>query len=471
MSEQTADAVRPIIIRPREREAILQSLRAGVVPSVGLQHIQVGRKREVMAILDDLEKIEQGASAIRFVIGRYGSGKSFFLHLTRSVALERKFVVLQADITTERRLHSTGGHARALYAELMRSAAIRTRPDGNALSNVVERWVAQVQDELDRSGRPAKLEDEIHARLRPLEEFVSGYDFARVVTRYVRGYRADDREQMDGALRWMRAEFTTKTEANQAVGVHNIIDDRGFYDYLKLFASFVRLAGYAGLLVNLDEMGVLSHRLNHALARNANYEALLHILNDCTQGNVCGIGFLFSGTAEFLEDRRRGLYSYPALATRLAPNQFTATGLADFSGPVLRLTSLSPEEVAVLLMNIRHVFAGGDPDRYLVPNEAITAFVAHCANRLGAEYYSTPRDIAKPFVEFLSVLSQNPEVTWQSLLPEVTVERLPQDDGVTPGSEGTGAVASVTGSGDEDDDLATFTLTRVGSADGSPAPL
>jgi hypothetical protein len=411
-------------IKPRERDAILQSLRAGVVPRVGVRHLQVGRLDEVAAVLDDLQRIEQGGASVRFIIGKYGAGKSFFLNLARTVALERKFVVAQADITLERRLHGSTGQARNLYAELMRNLATRAKPEGGALANVVERWVSDLDHRIRTSaGTDSDVLREIKGELKPLQELVSGFDFATVVGRYVEGFQAHNDTLMGSALRWLRAEYRTKTEARQDLEVRSIIDDVQFYDYLKLFASFVRLAGYAGLLINLDEMGVFSHRLNSSQARTANYEVVLRILNDCLQGNVVGLGFLFGGTNTFLEDRRRGVFSHEALATRLGDNAFAKTGLKDFSGPVIRLQNLSPEDIFVLLHNIRAVFALGDPAKYLIDDEGIKQFMGHCGATLGADFYLTPRDAVKAFVGLLSVIEQNPGTSWQALLNQTSIDR------------------------------------------------
>jgi DNA-binding phage protein len=423
-------------IKPRERDAILQSLRAGVVPRIGLRHLQVGRKDEVAAVLDDLGRIERGGAAVRFIIGRFGAGKSFFLNLARMVALERKFVVAQADITTDRRLHGSGGQARSLYAELMQNLTTRAKPEGGAMATIVERWVSDVDHEIrSAGGQDSDVVKAIGDRLKPLQDLVSGYDFALVIAKYTEGFQSHNEAMMGSALRWLRAEYHTKTEARQELGVRAIIDDGQFYDYLKLFASFVRLAGFAGLLVNIDEMGVLSHRLNHPQARNGNYESILQIVNDCLQGNVAGIGFLFGGTDTFLEDRRRGMASYEALATRLAENAFARGGLKDFSGPVIRLTNLSPEDLFVLLHNIRSVFALGEPARYLVDEEGIQAFMNHCATTLGAEFFLTPRDAVKAFVGLLSVIEQNPGVTWQALLTQTTVEKTTDPEAGEPGPD------------------------------------
>jgi hypothetical protein len=437
-------------IKPRERDAILTSLRAGVVPRIGLRHLQVGRRDEVAAVLDDLSRVEQGGASVRFVIGKYGAGKSFFLNLARAVALEKKFVVAQADVTTERRIHGSGGQARGLYAELMRSLSTRAKPEGGAMSNIVERWVADVDHQCrSAGGADPDVVRAIEDRLKPLQELVSGYDFADVVAKYLHGFQAHDDSLMASSLRWLRAEYPTKTEARAELGVRTIIDDAHFYDQLKLFAAFTRLAGFAGLLVNIDEMGVLSHRLNNAQARNSNYEAILRIVNDCLQGNVSGIGFLFGGTDTFLEDRRRGMASYEALATRLATNAFARDGLKDFSGPVIRLPNLAPEDLFVLLHNIRDVFSLGDPDRNLIDEEGIKAFMAHCETTLGADFFLTPRDAVKAFVGLLSVLEQNPGADWRPLLSGTAVGRTP-DPEVEP--------VVMTIEHPKDDDLEAFQL-------------
>jgi hypothetical protein len=406
------------MIPERERTAVLQSLSAGVVPAIGLQHIQVGRLSEVEACVNDLKLVENEGAAVRFIIGRFGSGKTFFLSLLRSVAQKRKFVVAQADITTERRLHGSDGQARSLYSELMRNLSTRSKPDGNAMQNVVERWVGEIDHRVRTSenGTEEDVKKTFVQELRPLQDLVSGFDFVSVITRYYEGYLAHNEVLQANALRWLRAEYKTKTEARNDLGVRSIIDDAGFYDYLKLFAGFVRVAGYAGLLVNIDELVVLSHRLSNTEARNRNYEALLRIINDCMQGRAQGIAFLFAGTDECLEDARRGLYSYAALATRLAPNRFADDKQQDYSSPVIKLTNLRAEDCHVLLMNIRRIHAGSKPEDHLISNEGINAFLANCNSRMGAAFFQTPRETVKDFISLLNILAQDPSRSWQEQL-------------------------------------------------------
>lgn len=409
-------SIQPGRIRRRERDAIVASLRAGMVPRVGQQHIQVGRAAEVQAAAQDIDRIAGGGAGCRFIIGEYGSGKTFFLNLVRSVALEKRLVTVHADLSPDRRLYAGSGQARSLYAELMRNLATRARPDGGALASVVERFVTRALDEANASGDdPA---DTIRSRLAALAELTGGYDFAAVVGAYWRGYDSGDERLRADAVRWLRGEFTSRVDARAALGVRTIIDDATFYDHLKLMARFVRLAGFTGLLVCLDEM-VNLYKITGSAVRSANYEQVLRIVNDATQGSAEHIGFLFGGTPEFLMDPRRGLFSYPALASRLAPNRFASADRVDHSGPVVRLGNLMPEDIFVLLTRLRHVYADGDPARYLVPDETLTAYMAHCAARLGDAYFRTPRETIRGFLDLLALLEQHPDLHWSELVRAV----------------------------------------------------
>jgi hypothetical protein len=403
-------------IRSRERDTIVTSLRAGMVPSLGQQYIQVGRAAELRAAIHDIDRIADGGAGCRFVIGEYGSGKTFFLHLVRSVALEKRLVTVHADLSPDRRLHAASGQARSLYAELMRNLATRARPDGGALASVVERFVTKALDEANASG--ANPAETIRARLATVAELTGGYDFAGVVGAYWRGYDSGDERLRTDAVRWLRGEFTSRVDARAALGVRTIVDDATVYDHLKLLARFVRLAGFSGLLVCLDEMVTL-YKITGSAVRNANYEQILRIVNDTAQGGAEHLGVLLGGTPEFLMDPRRGLFSYPALASRLAPNQFASADRVDHSGPVTSLGSLTPEDVFVLLTKLRHVYAGGDPQRYLVPDEALTAYMAHCATRLGDAYFRTPRETIRGFLDLLALLEQHPDLRWSELVQAV----------------------------------------------------
>jgi hypothetical protein len=438
-------------IRPRERDAIVASLRAGMVPRVGQQHVQVGRAAEVRAALHDVDRIADGGAGCRFVIGEYGSGKTFFLHLVRSVALERRLVTVHADLSPDRRLHAASGQARGLYAELMRNLATRARPDGGALASVVERFVTRALNEAHATGD--QPQDVIAARLASLSELTGGYDFATVIGAYWRGYDSGDERLRADAVRWLRGEFTSRVDARAALGVRTIVDDATFYDHLKLMGRFVRLAGFNGLLVCVDEM-VNLYKLASSAARNANYEQVLRIFNDSMQGNAADLGFLFGGTPEFLLDTRRGLFSYPALASRLAGNSFASTDRVDHSGPVLRLGNLTPEDVFVLLTKLRHVYASGDPARYLVPDEALTAYMTHCAARIGDAYFRTPRETVRGFLDLLALLDQHPDLRWSELFDTVDLTATP-DPAFTLASED---LPAGTGPATIDDELSSFRL-------------
>jgi hypothetical protein len=443
-------------IRPRERDAIIQSLRAGVVPRTGQQHIQVGRAAEVKALIADLDRIADGGSGIRFVIGEFGSGKTFFLYLIRSIALEKRLVTVHADLTPDRRLHATGGQARALYQELVRNMSTRAKPEGGALASVVERFVTSaVEASRERGVKPEVV---IRERLASLSEMMNGYDFAEVIAAYWKGHDTSNETLKSDAVRWLRGEFATRTDARAALGVRTIVDDANVYDQLKLVARFVRLAGFAGTIVCCDEL-VNVYKMANTKARNSNYEQILRILNDCLQGSAEGLGFLMGGTPEFLLDTRKGLYSYQALQSRLAENRFAKGGLVDYSGPVLRLANLTPEDLFVLLGKLRHAYASGLVDRYLIPDQGLQAFMQHCSQKIGDAYFRTPRNTVTAFVNLLAVLEQNPHTSWQQLLEQVQVMPDRNPDLQPLDDEGDGEQpATVPELKAGDDDLASFRL-------------
>jgi hypothetical protein len=428
-------------VRQKDRDSVIQALRAGVVPRAGQHLIQVGRHREVETLVSDIERIADGGSTIRFVIGEYGAGKTFFLNLIRAIAMEKKLVTANADLNPDRRLHATGGQARSLYAELMRTLSTRTKPDGGAMNGIVEKFISTAKTEASTKG--SSTEAVIRQRLEQLTEMVNGYDFADVIAAYYKGFEEGNEQLRSDAIRWLRGEFTTKTDARQALGVRTIVDDASFYDQLKLFARFVRLAGFSGFVVCLDEL-VNLYKLSNTQARNANYEQILRILNDCLQGTSVGLGFIMGGTPEFMMDTRRGLYSYPALQSRLAENTFAKAGLVDYSGPVVRLSSLTAEDFYVLLQKLRNVYAYGVPEKYLLPDEAIVPFMEHCSRRIGDSYFRTPRTTITAFINLLAVLEQNAGTDWRVLVGAVELE-----------ADAGGAQEAML---DADDELASFKL-------------
>ena len=370
-------------------------------------------------------------------------GKVFFLQLIRTIALEKGLVTIHADLSPDRRLHATGGQARNLYAELVRNLSTRTKPEGNALTSVVERFITEARKQADASGK--SVTEIIEDRLSNLSELVGGYDFAKVIASYWNGYEHDNEQLKADAVRWLRGEFTTKTDARNMLGVRTIVDDASVYDHFKLLSLFVRQAGYNGLLVNLDEM-VNLYKLSSQKARVSNYEQILRILNDCLQGSAEYIGFILGGTPDFLLDPRKGLYSYEALHSRLVENSFArAAGVIDYSSPTLHLANLAPEELLILLRNLRNVYASDDESKYLLPDEALIAFLEHCSKRIGDAYFRTPRNTIKAFVDLLAVLEQNTELRWTQLIEQVNLEEESNTD--MPGIEVDG-----------DDELASFQL-------------
>ena len=408
-------------IKPKERETIIQSLKSGVVPRAGLQHIQVGRSEELKSFINDINTIAEGGTSFRFVIGEYGSGKTFFMSLIRSIALEKGLVTMHADLSPTKRLHGSDGQPRMLLSEMVCNMATRTKPDGNALQNILERFISGAKEEAAASGRDAY--ELISEKLNELNDYTGGYNFISVVKKYLEGYETGNEQLMNNALKWLRAGYTTKTDSLRDLGIREFISDASFYNTLKLYSVLVRKAGYKGLMICMDEM-VNLYKIPNSVSRKANYEEILSMLNNTLQGTFSNIGFVMGGTPEFLTDNVRGLYSYEALKSRLCENSFSKQlGVTDYNSVVLRLSNLTKEELYLLLVNLRHVFAGGNEEKYLLPDEALLAFLHHCANKIGESYFRTPRTTIKSFLDLLSILEQYPDYKWTDIIESVDIQR------------------------------------------------
>ncbi|MHB0876623.1 MAG: ATP-binding protein [Anaerolineae bacterium] len=427
----------------RVSTALLNSLGAGVVPRLGLEHIAVGRREEVAALLRDLDNAAEGGAAFRLVVGRYGSGKSFMLQLLRNHAMERDFVVADVDLSPERRLVGSNGQGLATYRELLGNLSTRTRPDGGALEAILQRWITGIQTEVVRTGlRPQDdgftdaVERRIVEVIAGMEGMVHGFDFAAVLSAYWRGHRLGDEELRSAALRWLRGEFSTKTEARHALGVRVIIDDDGWYDYLKLLARFVAAIGYRGLVLLVDE-AVNLYRITQTVSREGNYEKLLTVFNDTMQGKADHLVVIMGGTPQFLEDPRRGLYSYEALRSRLADSRFARDGLRDTSGPVIRLQTLTHEEIFVLLNRLAEVHAVHYGYESRPTAAEVQDFMQEVANRLGAEELLTPREVVRDFVSILNIVQQNPGTSIGQLVhgPDFHPSKPAADANVAGGEE------------------------------------
>jgi len=412
--------VQNIKIPRRISTAILNSLGAGVVPRVGLEYIAVGRKNEVNAILSDLENVKEGGGAFRFVVGRYGSGKSFLLQLARNNALERDFLVADADLSPERRLTGTKGQGLATYRELMQHLSTKTRPDGNALEVILQKWIASVQQQVLKDGvgaDDARFIEEMESRMTniisDMQSYLHGFDFAKVLTCYWRGIRLESDEIKQSAMCWLRGEYSTKAEA-RALGVSQIITDDSWYDFLKLFARLSVKIGYKGLILLIDE-GVNLYKITNRVSRENNYEKLLAMFNDIMQGKAEHIGIFMGGTPQFVEDDRRGLYSYEALRSRLQESRMVKPGMVDFSGPIIRLSTLTNEEIYLLLERIMQVFSVHYGVQPPLSHEQLVAFMESVAGRLGADQLLTPREVTRDFIPILNLLHQNPGLTYEQL--------------------------------------------------------
>ena len=407
----------------RIAQTVLNSLKGGVVPRIGLPYIAVGRKNEIEALLHDVDVISEGGASFRFIVGRYGSGKSFLLQTIRNYVMDRGFIVADADLSPERRLQGTRGQGLATYRELISNLSTKTKPEGGALTLVLDRWISAVQTEAVQetglapgdAALAAAVDRKIYAVTSSVSELVHGFEFARLLSGYYRAYLDGDDEMKAKIVRWFRGEYTLKSEAREALGVNVIITDDDWYDYLRLFAAFFRLAGYAGMMIMIDEL-VNLYKIPNSVTRQYNYEKLLTMYNDALQGRSKYLGIIMGATPQALEDRRRGIYSYEALRSRLAEGRFSRPGARDLLAPVIRLEPLTAEEMLVLCEKLAQMHADlyGYPRR--LGTDDLALFLRIEYGRIGADRNITPREVIRDFIELLDLLWQNPGMTVAELL-------------------------------------------------------
>jgi len=419
-----------INIKPKEATAIINSLISGVVPKLGVQHVTVGRSEEINAFVSSLEDVKNGHSLVKFWIGDFGSGKSFMLHLLNTVALKQKFVVTNADFTPDNRLYSNDGKGVALYSAIMDNITIQTKPEGGALPTLMEKWIEQIimctaqendisLSEIRNEEYLGLIQNNIMKTINEITE-VGGFDFGTVVMKYYEGYIKDDEQLRRNALRWLKGEYRTKTEARQDLGVREVINDLNYYDMLKNFCKLFVSMGYSGFMINLDE-AINLYKISTSIMREKNYEKILTIYNDCFQGKVTNLFFNFAGTKEFLENERRGLFSYHALKSRLETNKFETLDIRDFAQPVIKLMPLDHNEIFVLLKKLREIFDFNYKTNIQISDEEILVFMEEIFNKPGASEFLTPREVIRDFLNILNILRQNPNVDKAKLFGEIEI--------------------------------------------------
>ena len=407
----------------RIAQTVLNSLKGGVVPRIGLPYIAVGRKSEIEALLHDVDIVAEGGASFRFIVGKYGSGKSFLLQTIRNYVMDRGFIVADADLSPERRLQGTRGQGLATYRELISNVSTKTKPEGGALTLVLDRWISNIQSETmretglmpDDPGLAAAADRKIYAVTSSVSELVHGFEFARLLSSYYHAYLVGDDEKKAKVVRWFRGEYTLKSEAKEALGISIIITDDDWYDYLKLFATFFRLAGYAGMMIMIDEL-VNIYKIPNSVTRQYNYEKLLTMYNDILQGKARYLGILMGSTPQALEDRRRGIYSYEALRSRLAEGRFSRPGARDLLAPVIRLEPLTAEEMLVLCEKLAEMHAGLYDYQRSITTDDLVCFIKIEYGRIGADQNITPREVIRDFIELLDLLYQNPGMSMPDLL-------------------------------------------------------
>ena len=403
---------------------MMNALSSGVVPRRGLEYIAVGRRKETETFVNDLADTAEGGGAFRFISGRFGNGKSFMTQMIRNYAMDRRFVVMDADLAINRRLTGNKREGQNTFMELIRNMAVRARPDGGALELILQTWLDSVAEETGRDSA-TKMEKALRTKLSELSDMTFYQDFVKVMLAYWWSISTEDED--NPALRWLKGEYTMKSEARRDLGVSVIIDDSNWYDFIKMWARFVKIAGYSGLVVFIDE-GVILYKLPSKISRSNNYERLLTMFNDIMQGKSSYLSMYVCGTPDFIEDQNRGLYSYEALRSRLVAGRYE-NGYDNYLGPVINLRPLTNEEVYVLLQTLRDLYEQRNGIQTGLTDEMLETYLRTVMSNSISSEMITPREITRDFISLMDTLRQNDGLTFDKLVRErkVTADINPDD--------------------------------------------
>lgn len=252
---------------------------------------------------------------------------------------------------------------------------------------------------------------------------VHGFDFAKLLTIYYRSYINGDDESKAKIVKWFRGEYSTKTEAKSELGVNIIITDDDWYEYIKLFAMFLKRAGYSGMLILIDEL-VNIYKIPNSITRQYNYEKILTMYNDTLQGKAKYLGIIMGGTPQCIEDTRRGVYSYEALRSRLAEGRFGREGVKDMLAPVIHLVPLTYEEMTVLTEKLADIHAELFGYERSISEADTVNFIKEEFSRIGAGSHITPREVIRDFIELLDIAYQNPQINISEFIASNGIETL-----------------------------------------------
>ena len=191
---------------------------------------------------------------------------------------------------------------------------------------------------------------------------------------------------------------------------------------------------------------------SYSITRQYNYEKILTIYNDTLQGKAKYFGVIMGATPQAIEDKRRGVYSYEALRSRLAEGKFSREGARDLLAPVIRLDPLTAEEMLILCEKLANIHADLYGYKRTVSMDDLVGFIKIEYERVGADINITPREVIRDFIELLDILYQHPDIDVESLLSSdefsyAKDELAQQEDDVTSGIRIEGSAAPDDGKG------------------------
>lgn len=383
---------------------IYERLREGMVPDRGLDAFAVGIEAPMQELQRQLDLIQQGEGASKFLRGGYGCGKTFMSQLLMLQAIQQDYAVSRVVVSPS---DTPFYKFDEVYAKLVQSMQTRMSR-GGALEDCLDRWVAKVEDRLldeglaeDAPDFDERVQERFEQELSELLTAEAGADFIAVLRAWFRAKQQGDFGSAMQLLSWLSGSRNIAAAIKRKAGIKGEIDTRSAMTYLKGILLIIQKAGHPGLLMVVDEMETILRM--RADIREKSLNALRQVLDAVP--SYKGLLWLFTGTPEFY-DSRKGVAGLPPLFDRIHFRQ--SGGFVNIKQPQLALNPFDSQRLSAVAKSLRALYPATDPLRLMskVSDTFIASLVQKVTAGFGGDVGIIPRQFLREFVDVMDLVEQ-----------------------------------------------------------------
>lgn len=383
---------------------IIDSLRNGTVPAEGTENIAVGIDEELTEIQDQIERTREDKSAFKFIIGDYGSGKTFFSTSVREMAYDKKFVVSSVVISQETPLHKF----EELYRKIMEGMRTSENKKIPAFNFILEEWLLNIEDKvieiegLDPYEDSKKFQIEMNKRINEELMIVGSIaaSFANAIRAFYKAKYEGDTVLAQGAVAWLKGD-NVRAELKSKLGVIGTITRENSFEFFRALLQMIKTAGYEGLMIILDEVETVQKLVRKDM-RSAAYENLRFFIDESDRNSFPSCFFLYTGTTDLMESEK-GFKSLEPLYQRIKVEREKGDKFKNLRQPVMFLDGLNRDRLYEVACRVRNIH--GQVYSWM-PNDKLTDdFIKRLINDMtlgfGGEINIGPRGFLRTLIDIL----------------------------------------------------------------------